>query len=75
MNIIRVPEFTNVKNEIVFYLSVLLTIIMAAIEVIEGWQVDSIASWSTLLPALWGAIQSNFAYGPQTVKALSQSDA
>jgi hypothetical protein len=73
MKIIRVPEFTNVKNEIVFYLGVLLTIIMAVLEVIEGWEVDSIASWSVLIPAVWGAIQSNFAYGPQTVKAIKGS--
>lgn len=61
------PHVTDVKNEIVFYLGVLLTIIAAVIEIIEGWDVDSVTSWMTLAPAIWGVIQRNFAYGPLTV--------
>lgn len=71
-NIIRVPQFTRVKNEIVFYLGVILTIVMAVTEVIQGWETDSVSSWLTLAPALWGAIQSNFAYGPETVRQIER---
>ena len=64
------PEFTRVRNEIVFYLGVLGTITAGTITVLNDTNLDSVEGLVALIPAVWGVIQRNFAYGPETVKAM-----
>ena len=66
------PQINNIRNEIVFYIGVAVSILLAVAEVIEGWDVDSVSSWYTLVPVIMAAIQRNFAYGPETVKLLKK---
>ena len=65
-----IPVLTDVKNEIVFYLAVLSSIILGVMEVVEGWDVDSVSSWAVILPAIGGVIGRRFAFGPLTVSRM-----
>jgi 7-cyano-7-deazaguanine synthase in queuosine biosynthesis len=66
------PQITQVRNEVVFYLGVLATIALAVAEVIAGWDANDLSGWFVIVPAILGVIQRNFAYGPETVKQLKQ---
>ena len=66
------PKLTDWKNEVVFYLGVVATIIAELIVLLNDFDLSNLDAWVALVPAVLGIVQRNFAYGPETVKALKK---
>ena len=64
------PKLTDWKNEVVFYLMLAVTILGEVIVLVSDTDVDSLAGLIALGPAIGGTVGRNFAYGPETAKAL-----
>ncbi len=63
------PQLARVRNEVVFYVGLAVTLITEAVLVLAGIDFTSTETLLAAIPAFTAFVQRLGAYGPETVRA------